>query len=260
MIHLCYNEGRNRNGVLEHAVSNQHTGVICMSAIPDSITFPKQCPKCKTQYPDASIAFSKSKSRKDGYNGWCKACIANYRREHAEELKQKHHQDHQRRMENPEYRERRNATTRVYKRENAEKVKASAIAYRARNRARRTDYNRSWFAEHDGYVQRYGKDWRAQHPEKGRLYKARRRARLLAAEGTHTTADILAQLKRQKGRCYYAACGHCKLGDAYHLEHVIPLSRGGRNDPSNLVLACPKCNLSKNDKLPHEWCDGGRLL
>ena len=30
-----------------------------------------------------------------------------------------------------------------------------------------------------------------------------------------------------------------------HLEHVIPLSRGGRSDKSNLCLACAWCNSYK---------------
>jgi 5-methylcytosine-specific restriction endonuclease McrA len=42
---------------------------------------------------------------------------------------------------------------------------------------------------------------------------------------------------------------------------VIPLDRGGSNGPENIVIACPECNHSKHNKLPHEWNgSGGRLL
>jgi 5-methylcytosine-specific restriction endonuclease McrA len=50
------------------------------------------------------------------------------------------------------------------------------------------------------------------------------------------------------------------VGDTYHVDHVVPLVRGGSDDPSNLVIACVPCNLSKGDKLPHEWKRSGRLL
>lgn len=36
-------------------------------------------------------------------------------------------------------------------------------------------------------------------------------------------------------------------------EHVLPLSRGGRNDTTNLVAACRACNTDKNDLTLTEW-------
>lgn len=32
------------------------------------------------------------------------------------------------------------------------------------------------------------------------------------------------------------------------IEHIIPISKGGSNDESNLWLACPLCNGYKSDK------------
>lgn len=60
---------------------------------------------------------------------------------------------------------------------------------------------------------------------------------------------------QQGGRCWWGA--H-PLGDNFHIDHRIPLSRGGAHDPSNIVLACASCNLSKHDKMPWEFA--GRLL
>lgn len=99
------------------------------------------------------------------------------------------------------------------------------------------------------------RSWKENNPEKLRVLANRRRARELQAEGSHTAADVRAQYKSQKGKCWY--CGK-KVGDKYHVDHRVPLSRGGSNAPDNLVVTCPRCNLSKNDRLPHEWC--GRLL
>jgi hypothetical protein len=48
-------------------------------------------------------------------------------------------------------------------------------------------------------------------------------------------------------RCIY--CG----GPFQHLDHFVPLSRGGAHGLSNLVPSCQLCNLRKHDKLPTEW-------
>lgn len=88
-----------------------------------------------------------------------------------------------------------------------------------------------------------------------RVCTQRRRARRVAAPGNHTAADIAAQYTSQRGMCWW--CG-AKLEGVYQVDHLVPLSRGGGNDPSNLVCACASCNQSKSNKLPHEW--SGRLL
>jgi len=96
-----------------------------------------------------------------------------------------------------------------------------------------------------------------------------RYARKKSVQGTHTSEQIQDQLKRQKYRCYYAACGNAKFKKKdgkyiYHIDHTYPISRvAGSDIPANsidyLVLACPACNHSKKDKFPWEWAEGGRL-
>jgi 5-methylcytosine-specific restriction endonuclease McrA len=34
-----------------------------------------------------------------------------------------------------------------------------------------------------------------------------------------------------------------------HIDHIIPISKGGNSDPSNLQVLCRTCNLSKHDKV-----------
>jgi len=58
------------------------------------------------------------------------------------------------------------------------------------------------------------------------------------------------QLLRQEGCCFW--CGESLNGVA-HRDHIEPLARGGRNDVSNLVMACPPCNLDKSASDPREW-------
>jgi 5-methylcytosine-specific restriction endonuclease McrA len=51
------------------------------------------------------------------------------------------------------------------------------------------------------------------------------------------------------------ACAYCDDHDGATLtaDHVVPLARGGSNDPRNLVCCCLPCNSSKRDQLLSEW-------
>lgn len=51
--------------------------------------------------------------------------------------------------------------------------------------------------------------------------------------------------KRDGFRCRY--CGAQPGEKQLHVDHVHPRSRGGTDDPLNLVTACRACNLSKRD-------------
>ena len=54
---------------------------------------------------------------------------------------------------------------------------------------------------------------------------------------------------RAGGRCQYCLMHESLQGATFHLEHVIPLCRGGGSDLENLVLACPGCNLHKAGRI-----------
>ncbi|MFN0117695.1 MAG: HNH endonuclease [Elusimicrobiota bacterium] len=51
-------------------------------------------------------------------------------------------------------------------------------------------------------------------------------------------------------KCAY--CGHKFTTIDLNLEHVIPRSRGGKTDWSNVVTTCIPCNLKKGSRLPDE--------
>lgn len=103
----------------------------------------------------------------------------------------------------------------------------------------------------------WAKRWRANHKEYISVWNRRIKAARTRAIGTHTAGDIKDQYTRQKGKCFW--CGEI-VGKNYHVDHVVPLARGGSNWPDNLVISCPTCNMRRRDKLPHEWAEGGRLL
>jgi 5-methylcytosine-specific restriction endonuclease McrA len=59
---------------------------------------------------------------------------------------------------------------------------------------------------------------------------------------------------RKLVRHYRHRCAYCGGNDGgIHMDHVIPLSRGGRHAIGNVLPACQGCNLSKGAKLVAEW-------
>lgn len=82
--------------------------------------------------------------------------------------------------------------------------------------------------------------------------RQRRQHRSARAAGSFSQADIDRIYRQQNGCCQYCGIRVYDRKD-YHVDHVVPLSRGGTNYPANLVIACTKCNISKGDKLLHEW-------
>lgn len=68
--------------------------------------------------------------------------------------------------------------------------------------------------------------------------------------GSHTTAEWRARLAEYKGKC-----AHCRTRKATTKDHVIPKSRGGTDDISNILPSCRRCNCEmKRDLMPNdEW-------
>jgi 5-methylcytosine-specific restriction protein A len=54
-----------------------------------------------------------------------------------------------------------------------------------------------------------------------------------------------------KGQCYY--CGQLTPPKELTMDHIVPLSRGGKSTRGNIVPACKTCNNKKKQLLPIEW-------
>lgn len=217
----------------------------------------KRCTKCKTEYPSTNEFFSTCKHTKDKLQSWCRACIREANRKN---------------LSNPEKREAHNKRIR-------ERIKTRYIndaEFRAQDNKRTREKQRVYRADPDYRADLnkkarerrkdpiYHAEEKRKRREKPRTERekslraasaARRRARLLGAKGTHTAADIDLQCRSQKGKCWH--CGK-DLNGEFHIDHLIPLTKGGTNWPNNIVCSCAFCNISKNDRLTQEW--NGRLL
>ena len=54
----------------------------------------------------------------------------------------------------------------------------------------------------------------------------------------------------------HGLCHYCKKkfnATDLTMDHVIPISRGGKSTKSNIVTACKECNSKKKYLLPVEW-------
>lgn len=54
-----------------------------------------------------------------------------------------------------------------------------------------------------------------------------------------------------KGICHY--CKSPIPPKELTMDHIVPVSRGGRSTKGNVVPACKECNNKKKQLLPMEW-------
>ena len=59
------------------------------------------------------------------------------------------------------------------------------------------------------------------------------------------------RLWKRSPHCRY--CGVRVSRRKSTIDHVVPLSRGGTDDPPNLVLCCSSCNIRKAGMTPFQW-------
>ncbi len=52
---------------------------------------------------------------------------------------------------------------------------------------------------------------------------------------------------------YRGCCAYCGKETQLTMDHVVPLSRGGRHSVGNIIPACFRCNSSKNARFITEW-------
>lgn len=107
--------------------------------------------------------------------------------------------------------------------------------------------SREYYYENRDAILEQTRRRRKENPGYWRTWKNKRARRLIHTK--HTQAQIDKMIKNQNNKCYW--CG--KPLSKYHVDHVIPLAKGGSSDLGNLVVSCPSCNLRKADKSPGAW-------
>lgn len=87
-------------------------------------------------------------------------------------------------------------------------------------------------------------------PLASKVRRHRRKARERNAKGVLSSDIVRTHLKNQNSRC--AACKTDLEIAGHHLDHIVPVSKGGANSDENTQLLCPFCNLSKGCR---DWGD-----
>lgn len=152
-------------------------------------------------------------------------------------------------------RERSNAARRENARKNSEREIARRKERYARERTDAIAAAKQWQRDNPEKARARKRRWELNHPE---YNNNKRAARMDTAEGLFTATDVKRLRASQGNGC--AACRAC-LDDGYHIDHVMPLARGGSNWPDNLQLLCPPCNRRKSSKDPYVWAqEVGRLF
>lgn len=130
---------------------------------------------------------------------------------------------------------------------------------RLANREKKREYDKQYAVLNSAKKVEAANVWRKENPDRRKAivfaYDGRRRTQ---KEQGDSTAEIREWIKAVKKVCYW--CGD-KCANDYHIDHYQPLSKGGEHRVSNLVIACPTCNLRKNAKDPLEFAASmGRLF
>lgn len=247
----------------------------------------KRCSKCGRELPATRDFFGARSDSKDRLRGACLVCekqrVAEFRHrdpERAREISRRSYEKNREKeslrkklyTENNYEKERERAAR--YRREHGDAVRETSRRYYWKTKEQRREHRRKQQAEYRernrDELKRRQAEWRERNreqlretyyrdyhdnPDRARVGKAVRRARELAVGGSFSAQDVRDMYSGQRGRCWW--CGK-PVGRAYHVDHRIPLARGGSNAPDNLCISCPKCNRVKGAKMPWEF--NGRLL
>jgi 5-methylcytosine-specific restriction endonuclease McrA len=69
--------------------------------------------------------------------------------------------------------------------------------------------------------------------------------------------SVAIQLSGKQVRARFAqfdhCCAYCGAGGELHIEHVVPISKGGTHALGNVVPACESCNYSKTTHEVESW-------
>lgn len=149
----------------------------------------------------------------------------------------------------------RNISRKAYRKKRPDKRRESNKKYTLRHPERIASKNRNWQRINrdkkralDAARRRTNPDvyrlrrirWKKANPDAVRTEKRLRRGRKSGAAGFHKAIDTSLILAAQGGGCAY-----CGVSNNLHLDHMIPLVRGGSNWPWNLQWLCGFHNLSK---------------
>jgi len=204
----------------------------------------KRCSHCREEKPIGE--FHRHSRTKDGRQTRCKVCKG--------EASRKYYESGGGREKQKKYREKNKARLSEYKKkyysENKERILKWFKANYGKNRDAAIARVKEWTERNP----EKRAEWRRANQARYNGYQATRRAKERAAS-IGDKAEIAAKYTYLK-TANRLRCTYCKKVVAKrdrHVDHIIPLSRGGTHEASNLCCSCSRCNLSKHTKTPEEF-------
>lgn len=135
------------------------------------------------------------------------------------------------------------ALTRVNERAKLTREQKSAYdkEYYQKNKERKAAYYKEWMKKNPTKPAENVRNWRKNNPVERRLLNQARRAK---TRGVKICKEEIVNWESR-------LCGICNeyIEDKYHIDHIVPLAKGGLHAQDNLQLAHPICNMSKGARL-----------
>lgn len=187
----------------------------------------KKCSKCKLD-KDTDFDFHKNKSKPNGFAFECKVCKNQqdkiYRDTHKEYYKNYIHN---------------------YRKENKASLDTQKKEYIEKNKSAHIKRQNDWYERNKADVKARTSQYKKDHPKQYQMYNNKRVAlKKTQVSDSFQYNDIIAK--------YGNLCVYCG-GEFEHIDHYIPLSKGGSHTLDNIRPACEKCNLRKSNKDPEEF-------
>lgn len=207
----------------------------------------KVCPHCKQ---DKEVEnYYKNKLMRDGLSCWCKICesarLKEYVSRNKEAVKETAEKWKRVFIESNGWKGFYEKYGKKYKQ--SKKGKICSRGYAKRYGQKLKAYARSYYYSEDGRKVRL--EYYNQNYDRIKLAGAKRRAlkRNAKIDNSITKKSLLNLLYTQDYKCNMCFLDLRIMGK--HLDHIMPLSKGGSHALENVQYLCPTCNCSKQDKI-----------
>ena len=191
------------------------------------ITQTKKCCTCKVKKNISE--FNNNKNSKDGFLAYCKQCAKQRRLDNKEKISK--------------YRDSISEKNKIYQ-------KNYHPSYYQKNKNTLLRQNKEYRIKNKNRLSSYRKEFAKTEIGKAVQANTNHKRRIAIREGNVSSSEIL-KLKSSSFLCYW--CLSLIKNERIHLDHFLPISKGGKHELSNLVISCPKCNQTKGSKMPHEF-------
>ena len=219
----------------------------------------KRCTKCGENKPNTNEYFAYSNKSKGTLQARCKLCDKKYRENNKDKIKEYHKNYYENNKDKikeswKNYREnnkdKRKESWKNYYENNKDKIKK----YREKNKDKRKgymkEYNKKYRENNKDKLKEYIKEYCENNKDKRKGYTHKRRALKLGNGGSYTQLQWLDTLEYFDYKCAYT--GEC-IKHGCHVEHIVPVSKGGTSYIWNLVPSTERANLSKRNRDMEEW-------